>query len=75
MSDVLPVRPPRHRGIYLLPNLVTTGAMFSGFYAIIASIGGRYTEAAVAVFIGTMFFAHSTQNTASVAGPVPFRTR
>jgi len=30
--------------------------------------------AAAAVFIGTMFFAHSTQNTASVAGRVPFRT-
>ena len=54
MSDPLPVRPPRHRGIYLLPNLVTTGAMFAGFYAIIASIGGRYTDAAVAVFIAAL---------------------
>ncbi|MHB1058690.1 MAG: CDP-alcohol phosphatidyltransferase family protein [Rhodanobacter sp.] len=54
MSDPLPVRPPRHRGIYLLPNLFTTGAMFAGFYAIIASIGGRYTEAAVAVFIAAL---------------------
>ena len=42
-------KPPR--GIYLLPNLFTTGAMFAGFYAIIAGIGGRYTEAAVAVFV------------------------
>lgn len=41
----------RPRGIYLLPNLFTTGAMFAGFYAIIASIGGRYSEAALAVFI------------------------
>jgi CDP-diacylglycerol--serine O-phosphatidyltransferase len=54
MSEPLPVRPPRHRGIYLLPNLFTTGAMFAGFYAIIASIGGRYTEAAVAVFIASL---------------------
>ncbi|MBT2143377.1 MULTISPECIES: phosphatidylcholine/phosphatidylserine synthase [unclassified Rhodanobacter] len=54
MSEPLPVRPPRHRGIYLLPNLFTTGAMFAGFYAIIASIGGRYTEAAVAVFIAAL---------------------
>ena len=54
MSEPLPVRPPRHRGIYLLPNLFTTGAMFAGFYAIIASIGGRYTEAAVAVFIAAV---------------------
>jgi len=41
----------RPRGIYLLPNLFTTGAMFAGFYAIIASIGGRYSEAALAVFV------------------------
>jgi CDP-diacylglycerol--serine O-phosphatidyltransferase len=35
-----PRRPPR--GIYLLPNLFTTAAMFAGFYAIVAAIGGRY---------------------------------
>src|SRR5678816_2043122 len=51
MTDPTPVRPPRHRGIYLLPNLFTTGAMFAGFYAIIAAIGGRYVEAAIAVFV------------------------
>lgn len=50
----MPVRPPRHRGIYLLPNLFTTGAMFAGFYAIIASIGGHYTDAAIAVFIAAV---------------------
>ncbi|KZC16797.1 MULTISPECIES: CDP-alcohol phosphatidyltransferase family protein [unclassified Rhodanobacter] len=54
MSETTPVRPPRHRGIYLLPNLFTTGAMFAGFFAIIAGIGGRYTEAAVAVFIAAL---------------------
>ena len=43
-------RRPR-RGIYLLPNLFTTAAMFAGFYAIVAAIGGRYAEAAVAVFV------------------------
>jgi CDP-diacylglycerol--serine O-phosphatidyltransferase len=53
MSEPVPAR-PRHRGIYLLPNLFTTGAMFAGFYAIIASIGGRYTEAAVAVFVAAL---------------------
>jgi CDP-diacylglycerol--serine O-phosphatidyltransferase len=54
MSEPMPLRPPRHRGIYLLPNLVTTGAMFAGFYAIIASIGGRFSEAAVAVFFAAV---------------------
>lgn len=41
----------RPRGIYLLPNLFTTGAMFSGFYAIIAALNGRYETAAAAIFI------------------------
>jgi CDP-diacylglycerol--serine O-phosphatidyltransferase len=45
-------KPPR--GIYLLPNLFTTGAMFAGFYAIVAGIGGRYTEAAIAVFVAAI---------------------
>ena len=50
----MPVQPPRHRGIYLLPNLFTTAAMFAGFYAIISSIGGHYVEAAVAVFLAAV---------------------
>ncbi|MEO9078012.1 MAG: phosphatidylcholine/phosphatidylserine synthase [Rhodanobacter sp.] len=54
MSEPEPVRTPRHRGIYLLPNLVTTGAMFAGFYAIIASMGGHYTDAAIAVFFAAV---------------------
>lgn len=41
----------RHRGIYLLPNLFTTAAMFGGFYAIIAAMNGRFEAAAVAIFI------------------------
>ncbi|WP_349432655.1 CDP-diacylglycerol--serine O-phosphatidyltransferase [Methylomarinum sp. Ch1-1] len=41
----------RHRGIYLLPNLFTTGAMFAGFYAIASAINGRYESAAVALFV------------------------
>jgi len=54
MSESTPVRPPRHRGIYLLPNLVTTGAMFAGFYAIVVSIGGDYSSAAIAVFVAAL---------------------
>jgi len=40
-----------HRGIYLLPNLFTTAAMFGGFYAIIAAMNQQYEAAAIAVFI------------------------
>lgn len=42
---------PRHRGIYLLPNLFTTGAMFSGFYAITSAINERFEVAAIAIFV------------------------
>lgn len=43
--------PPRSRGIYLLPNLFTTGGLFAGFYAIVAAMKGLFEPAAVAVFI------------------------
>ena len=39
------------KGVYILPNLITTAAMFSGFYAIIAAMNGRFDDAAVAVFV------------------------
>jgi CDP-diacylglycerol--serine O-phosphatidyltransferase len=41
----------RRRGIYLLPNLFTTGALFAGFYAIVQAMNGRFEFAAVAIFI------------------------
>ena len=41
----------RRRGIYLLPNLFTTSALFAGFYAIVAAINARYEPAAIAVFV------------------------
>ena len=42
---------PGRKGIYLLPNLFTTGALFSGFYAIVASMNGNFENAAIAIFI------------------------
>jgi CDP-diacylglycerol--serine O-phosphatidyltransferase len=42
---------PRRRGIYLLPNLFTTGGLFAGFYAIVAAIAGHFEPAAIAVFV------------------------
>lgn len=41
----------RRRGIYLLPNLFTTSALFSGFFAVVAGINGDFSAAAVAIFI------------------------
>lgn len=40
----------RRRGIYLVPNLVTTGALFAGFYSIVAAIDGNFPAAAWAIF-------------------------
>ena len=41
----------RRRGIYLLPNLFTTGCLFAGFYAIVAAMSDRFEAAAIAIFI------------------------
>lgn len=45
----------RHRGVFLLPNLLTTGALFSGFYAIVHAMNGEFESAAIAIFVA-MFF-------------------
>jgi CDP-diacylglycerol--serine O-phosphatidyltransferase len=42
---------PRHGSIYLLPNMITTAGLFSGFYAIVAAMNGRFEAAAVAIFV------------------------
>ena len=55
MSTELPVTRQRGRGIYLLPNLFTTGCLFSGFYAIVAAIDGNYERAGIAVFMAMIF--------------------
>ncbi|HEY5790940.1 MAG TPA: CDP-diacylglycerol--serine O-phosphatidyltransferase [Gammaproteobacteria bacterium] len=49
-SDETPP-PARRRGIYLLPNLLTTAALFAGFYAIVAAMHDRFEAAAVAIFV------------------------
>jgi CDP-diacylglycerol--serine O-phosphatidyltransferase len=46
---------PLHRGVYLLPNLITTCGLFSGFYAIIATIDGAYQVAALCILIAHVF--------------------
>ena len=44
----------KKKGIYLLPNLFTTGALFAGYYSIIASINGKFELAAISVFIAAL---------------------
>ena len=41
----------RFRGVYLLPNLITTGSLFGGFYAIVAAMDGRFYAAAWAMLV------------------------
>ncbi|NTS78325.1 CDP-diacylglycerol--serine O-phosphatidyltransferase [Catenovulum sp. SM1970] len=45
------------RGVYLLPNLLTTAGLFSGFYAVIASMNNQFESAAIAIFIAMIFDA------------------
>jgi len=55
MNEVEPPTRRRPPGIYLLPNLLTTGALFSGFYAIVAAINGQFVPAVTAVFVAALF--------------------
>jgi hypothetical protein len=49
-SGTVPPKARRHRGIYLLPNLFTLAALFSGFYAIVQAMNQRFELAALAIF-------------------------
>jgi CDP-diacylglycerol---serine O-phosphatidyltransferase len=44
----------RRRGIYLLPNLFTTGALFAGFYAIVQGMDARFDLAAIAIYVAML---------------------
>ena len=45
----------RRRGVYLIPNLLTTGNLFSGFYAMIAVLDAHYVTAGIAILIAMIF--------------------
>ena len=42
------------RGLYLLPQLFTTGNLFFGFFAIVQAIGGHYDRAALGIALATL---------------------
>jgi CDP-diacylglycerol--serine O-phosphatidyltransferase len=46
---------PLHRGVYLIPNLITTCGLFAGFYSIICTIDGAYQRAAVCILVAHVF--------------------
>jgi CDP-diacylglycerol--serine O-phosphatidyltransferase len=45
------LREQRGRGIVLLPSLLTTGNLFCGFFALLLTVEGRFTDAALAIFV------------------------
>lgn len=45
----------KRKGIYLLPNLLTTAGLFSGFFAVVSSMNNRFEAAAVAIFVAMIF--------------------
>jgi CDP-diacylglycerol--serine O-phosphatidyltransferase len=45
------LREKRSRSIFLLPSLLTTGNLFCGFLALLLTVQGRHTEAAIAIFV------------------------
>lgn len=45
------------RGIFLLPNLITTGALFAGFYAMVAAMNGNFVAAVLATYAAGMLDA------------------
>ncbi len=50
-STLLHTHEKRRRGIYILPNLFTTAALFAGFYAIVQAMNHRFEVAAMAIFV------------------------
>jgi CDP-diacylglycerol--serine O-phosphatidyltransferase len=57
---IVPVRrrrriPPLRRGVYLLPNFLTTAGLFAGFYAVIATIDRQYRLAAIMILVAQLF--------------------
>jgi CDP-diacylglycerol---serine O-phosphatidyltransferase len=62
MNDMLPSEQaavheaarPRRKGIYVLPNAITLSALFSGFYAIVMAMNGRFEAAAIGIFVAAV---------------------
>lgn len=60
MSDAVPGYDRREslkKGVYLLPNLFTTGTLFAGYYSIVSAMNGRYDVAAWFILVASIFDA------------------
>lgn len=49
------MRRRKGKGMYVLPNLLTSVSLFAGFYSVVATIDQKFTYAAIAIFISCVF--------------------
>jgi len=45
------------RGVYILPNLLTSGCLFMGFYSLASTYTGAFEKAAIAIIVAAVFDA------------------
>ena len=62
----------KRRGIYLWPNLITTAALLSGFYSIIASMNHEFGQAIVAIFIAALLDGLDGRVARAIGAQSPF---
>ena len=53
-SETDPKKRGMKKGVYLLPNLLTSASLFGGFYAIVASFDGEFWKAAIAIIVSAV---------------------
>ncbi|MBU6257573.1 MAG: phosphatidylcholine/phosphatidylserine synthase [Burkholderiales bacterium] len=53
-DEMPPPLRPRRKGIYVLPNAVTLAALFAGFYSIVMAMNGRFSDAAIGIFVAAV---------------------
>ncbi|WP_180003489.1 MULTISPECIES: CDP-diacylglycerol--serine O-phosphatidyltransferase [unclassified Acinetobacter] len=62
----------KRRGIYLWPNLITTAALLSGFYSIVASMNGEFQQAIYAIFLAALFDGLDGRVARAIGAQSPF---
>jgi CDP-diacylglycerol--serine O-phosphatidyltransferase len=55
MSERVDMSENMKKGIYILPNLFTTGSLFAGFYSMVATMDGDYRSAAIWILVSSIF--------------------
>jgi CDP-diacylglycerol---serine O-phosphatidyltransferase len=53
-AEIIELRRPRRKGIYVLPNAVTLAALFAGFYSIVMAMSGRFEVACIGIFVAAV---------------------